>query len=86
MTRYEERTGGATVQTVSDEYRGWVKCVMPHTAALLDIMDSGKTPNFLDIMTALSDLVAFVTECDPIPVGSEEEIFFMSGKFCRFCS
>jgi len=72
-------------QTVSDEYRKRVKSGMPAMAALLDKLDSGVSPNFLDILAAISDLVAFYTECDldlPDPV---EKNILMSGKFCRFC-
>lgn len=73
-------------QTVSDEYRRKVKSRMPRMAALLDLLDAGTAPNFLDIMGGLSDLVAFYTECDPITDAGVDKKYFMSGKFCRFCS
>jgi len=82
----DEHKDSASGQTVSDEYRRWVKSRMPRTAALLDILDSGRSPTFLDIMGGLSDLVAFYTECDPKPDDPCEKIFTMSGKKCRFCS
>jgi len=59
---------------------------MPQTGALLDILDAGSSPTFLDIMGALSDLVAFTTEGDHNFGDRREKIFSMSGKYCRFCS
>ena len=72
-------------QTVSDAYRKWVFEHMPRTGALLDILDSGATPTFLDIMGGLSDCVAFYTEGDLKSKDHCEKIFTMSGKLCRFC-
>lgn len=43
------------------------------------------TPNFLDILAAGSQNVAFYGECDPNRGDRLPEIFIMSGKYCRFC-
>jgi len=72
-------------QTVSDEYRRGVFSHMPALGRLLDNLDAGSTPTFLDIMAAISELVAFYTECDSFPVDPQEENILMSGKYCRFC-
>lgn len=72
-------------QTVSDEYKEWVKSRMPQMATLLDKLDAGMSPTFLDIMSGISDLVAFCTECDTKTGQLPEENFYMSGKYCRFC-
>lgn len=73
------------VQTVSDEYRRGVFEHMPAVGRLLDFLDAGTTPTFLDIMAAISEMVAFHTECDSLE--SEQCLRFseMSGKYCRFC-
>lgn len=72
-------------QSVPDEYRRWVQARMPALANLLDALDAGRTPNFLDIMAGLSQMVAFYTDCDILD-GDESMTFSqMSGKKCRFC-
>lgn len=49
-------------------------------------MESGVQPDFLEIMSAISEMVAFYTDYDsPTDVAQIEE-FFMSQKKCRFCS
>ena len=73
-------------KNVSDEDRRWVFSRMPQMGALLDKLDAGETPNFLDILTAISNLVAFATECDPNPNQLQEKNISMSGNNCRFCS
>lgn len=72
-------------QTVSNEYRRWVFSRMPDVGSLLDLLDAGETPTFLDIIAAISDLVAFYTECDPKINRQVEENIFMSVNNCRFC-
>lgn len=85
MYENESQECSSTGRTVSDEYRRQVKCAMPRTAALLDKLDAGTAPNFLDIMAGISDLVAFYTECDSISDDIGEKNILMSGKLCRFC-
>lgn len=85
MSTIQEPQLRCNEQTVSDEYRRWVKSRMPQMAALLDKLDEGASPNFLDIMAGISNLVAFCTECDQKTGELPEENFYMSGKFCRFC-
>ena len=68
-----------------DEYRRGVFLHMPALGRLLDLLDAGTTPTFLDTMAAISEMVAFYTEHDYLE--SEEYIRFseMSGNNCRFC-
>lgn len=73
-------------KTVSDEYRRWVKSRMPQMASLLDKLDAGVTPNFLDILAAISNIVAFTTEGDSLEDVESIRFFTMSVKYCRFCS
>ena len=53
--------------------------------SLLEKMESGEHPDFLDVMAGLSELVAFYTKCDSNPDEEQTEEFFMSQKKCRFC-
>lgn len=48
-------------------------------------MDSGIQPDFLEVMTAISNMVAFYTDCDTPRELAEVEDFSMSQKKCRFC-
>jgi len=72
-------------QTVSDEYRRWVFEHMPHVGSFLDLLDAGVTPTFLDIMAAISEIVAFTTECDSLDSVESLRFSEMSGNYCRFC-
>lgn len=63
-----------------------LKSRMPHLAALFANLEVGMTPSFLDMIAALSEMVAFYTDCDQF-----DEVLMlleerMSGKKCRFCS
>jgi len=68
-----------------DEYRSRVFHDTPALGRLLDSLDAGTTPTFLDIMTAISEMVAFHTNPDLLE--SDESVRFpeMSQKNCRFC-
>ncbi len=49
-------------------------------------LQDGQTPNFLEMMRAISGLVAFSTDtdsfCEELSTGTRKR----SGKKCRFCS
>ncbi len=48
-------------------------------------MTAGEHPDFLDVMAAISNMVAFYSDCD-INSGEEQtEEFLMSQNNCRFC-
>ena len=59
---------------------------MPETNRVFGILAAGRTPNFLDMMKVLSEIVAFDTDSDQ----NEELLDFagenMSQNKCRFCS
>lgn len=85
MSTIQEPHTRCTGQTVSDEYRRWVFSHIPALGRLLDKLDAGSTPNFLDIMAGLSEMVAFYTECDSLESEEYKRFSEMSGKYCRFC-
>ena len=85
MSTIHEQQGGAKAQQDLNEYRRGVFSHTPALGRLLDALDAGSTPTFLDIMAAISEMVAFHTECDTLE--SEQCLRFsgMSVKYCRFC-
>lgn len=85
MTIIQEPQIRCKAKSDLNEYRRWVFQHMPALGRLLDNLDAGNTPNFLDIMAAISESVAFYTEGDSFPVDPQEENILMSGKYCRFC-
>ena len=85
MSTIQEPQVSCNGQTVSDEYRRWVFEHMPAVGLLLDQLDAGSTPNFLDVMSAISESVALYTEGDSLESVESLRFFVMSGKYCRFC-
>lgn len=77
---------GCKQQTACDEYRKWVFSQMPAVGRLLDQLDARESPTFLDIMAAISEMVAFTTEGDSLESVESLRFSVMSGKYCRFCS
>lgn len=59
---------------------------MPEMSRLFAILDAGATPNFLDIIAAISEMVAFYTDHDQIEADKVCELLKRSGKKCRICS
>jgi len=59
---------------------------MPQMTRLFEILDAGVTPNFLDIMSAMSEMVAFYTDHDQNSAAEKILREKMSQKKCRFCS
>lgn len=53
--------------------------------SLFEKLSAGEHPDFLDVMAAISEMVAFWTDCDSNPVDLPENNFCMSEKKCRFC-
>jgi len=80
-----KRHSTVKAQSELEAYRRYVQSRMPALAHLLDALDEGGEFNFLDVMAAISQIVAFTTECDQIE--SDECLRFseMSGNKCRFC-
>ena len=85
MSTIKEPHVSCNGQTVSDEYRRRVFEHMPAVGRLLDQLDAGSTPTFLDIMAAISESVAFYTECDSLEGVEYKRFSEMSEKYCRFC-
>jgi len=85
MSTIQEPQLGCKAKSVSDEYRRWVFSHMAAMGRLLDQLDAGSIPNFLDIMAAISESVAFYTEGDSLESDESMRFFEMSGKYCRFC-
>lgn len=85
MTTIQKPHAACGGQTVSDEYRRWVFETMPQMGALLDKLDSGESPNFYDVMGAISNVVAFYMEGDSFKGVESMRFPEMSGKYCRFC-
>ena len=75
-----------TGRSPCDEYLSTLKSNLPNLGRVFDQLDHGTPPNFLDFMAAISELVAFYTECDQNSGPDIEKIFAMSVKNCRFCS
>ena len=73
-------------QTPSDEYLNTLICRMPETHRLFEMLGRNEHPDFLTIMKAMSEYVAFYTKCDNNGDGSWLINFNMSQKKCPFCS
>lgn len=54
--------------------------------ALFEKLSLGETPNFLEMMEAISGLVAFSTDTDSIQEDHINQLLKRSQKKCRFCS
>lgn len=67
----------ATLKTLSEK--------LPALAVLFDKLAHGEHPDFLVIMNAIAEMVAFYTECDSNGDDLPEKLFLMSQKNCRFC-
>ncbi len=86
MTDIQTHRAAVCARSGGDEYIEALKKHMPALHRLFEILDAGATPNFLDIMAGISEMVAFYTECDQFDAASKLLEEKMSGKFCRFCS
>lgn len=72
------KPAGPTLDTLISE--------MPEMDRLFTALAAGSTPDFLDIMRALSEMVAFYTDSDLTAADSNVAGSEMSQKKCRFCS
>ncbi len=59
---------------------------MPHLDALFANLGRGVTPNLLDFLRAMEEMVAFHTDCDQVGEVEEHPAQNMSQIKCRFCS
>jgi len=86
MTDNQAHSSPASGFNRDEAYLNTLAEQMPQMQRLFEILDAGVTPNFLDVMRGISEMVAFYTDHDQISEDLEllEEI--MSQKKCRFCS
>jgi len=68
-----------------DGYLNTLAEQMPALDRLFHELDQGRSPNFLDIMAAISEMVAFYTDRDQIDEACEILEEKMSQKKCLFC-
>ena len=73
-------------KTKDDEYLNTLKINLPQMASLFDNLSAGVTPNFLDMMSVISEMVDYYTNCDTADEQFEMFLQNMSSKNCRFCS
>lgn len=86
MSTNPEQGARCAARTASDAALDTLKSRMPQMRRLFADLDRGYTPNFLDLMSALSEMVAFYTESDQKDEVLEMLKRKMSGKNCRICS
>lgn len=68
-----------------DGYCGTPKSKLVHLDALFRNLAEGKTPNFIAMMQAISEIGVFNTKYDTIDRGAACRLNTMSQKKCRFC-
>ena len=73
-------------QTPPGEALDTLKSKLPALARLFDNFEAGAAFNFLDILSALSEMVAFYTDCDQNTSDEDLEKIFESLNNCLFCS
>ncbi len=86
MANERGRSSPVCGQTTGDEYLNTLAKQMPVMNRLFAALDANIAPNFLDVMSAISEMVAFYTNCDQKAASEfliEEK---MSQNNCRFCS
>ncbi|MBA7494526.1 hypothetical protein ES702_05102 [subsurface metagenome] len=86
MSTNQEQGARCAGQTASDAALDTLKSQMPELSRLFANLDAGYTPNILDMIAAISEMVAFYTKSDQIDevLGLIEDK--MSLNKCRFCS
>lgn len=85
MKKVQKSQQGPSVENVSDEFRELVFEHMPAMGHLLDNLDAGVTPNWLDVLLAVSQSVDYYT------VGAQEQCRLLPaaergpGQYCSSC-
>lgn len=72
-------------KTIPIEYRRWVFEHMPAVGRLLDELDAGIIPEWLEVMTALSQCVEYLTTSDSFPDSQHSAGNTSSARYCPFC-
>jgi len=86
MADSQHRSSPVCGRTPSDVYLNTLAEHMPQMTRLFQILDTGVTPNFLDVIAAISEMVAFHTDSDTFDSADKILREKMSGNKCRFCS
>lgn len=73
-------------QTPPGETLDTLKSKLPALTSLFDKLEAGAAFNFLDILSAISEMVDFYTDCDQNTSDEELEKIFESFNICLFCS
>lgn len=66
-------------------YRTTLPAQMPQLDELFRLLANGQTPDFLQFMAAVSEMVAFHVDCDINDSQLTTGPLRMSQKKCRFC-
>lgn len=67
------------------KYQSTSQCEIIALRRIWELLEQGQTPSFLEMMAAISEMVAFYTNSDSARDAMDEKFFCMSGKKCRFC-
>lgn len=86
MSQNGEQGTGATAKSPNCPTPSTLQDNMPHLDALFTNLGRGVTPNFLDFMSGVSEMVAFHTDCDQSGEVEGLPAQNMSRIKCRFCS
>ena len=86
MRQNQEQDTAVCGQSQDEAYLDALGEQMPAMQKVFTALDAGGSLNFLDIMAAISEMVAFYTDCDQIEEVDRLLEEKMSGIKCRFCS
>lgn len=86
MSNNQEHKTPVRGRTRDEAHLDTLRRKMPEMDKLFTALDAGVTPNFLDIIAAIGEMVAFYTDHDQISEDLEDLQKKMSQKNCRFCS
>ena len=86
MSTNQEQEARCAGRTASDAALDTLKSQMPELSRLFANLDAGYTPNILDMIAAISEMVAFYTNHDQFGADGQTLDEIMSINKCRFCS
>ncbi|MBA7479866.1 hypothetical protein ES707_15307 [subsurface metagenome] len=86
MSQNREQHTGARAKSPCCPTPSTLQENMPHMDALFANLDRGVTPNLLDFLSAISEMVAFTAKCDETEGRSENDGQKRSQIKCRLCS
>lgn len=86
MSNNQPRSTPVCALSPTDEYLNTLQEHLPALDKLFRILATGRTPNFLDVLKAISEMVDFYTNPDQLDEADKILREKVSGKNCRFCS